>query len=107
MAAVTVSRDTPIVLQARLIAGDQPVVGANINFYSKVTSRAGSPAGSRLGSERTDGQGNAALTLLLRSLEFFPGERATGFTAEFNPLNKIGDTLYCSSKSPVGEIRRT
>ena len=105
--SVTASANAPLVLQARLTANNRPVVGASIVFYSETTGPAG-PSGYRVATRKTDDQGFARLDLPLglRLLQNLPGERATGYTAEFRPLNKIGGRFYCRSRSTVGEIRQ-
>ena len=104
--SVTASAASPLVLQARLTANNKPVVGASIHFYSSTTGPSG-PSGRRITKRSTDDQGFARLDLPLglTELQPLPGERATGYTAEFRPLNKIGDRFYCRSRSTVGEIR--
>ncbi len=105
--SVTASANSPLVLQATLTANNKPVVGASITFYSETTGPSG-PSGRRIATRRTDDQGFARLDLPLglTELQNLPGERATGYTAKFRPLNKIGDRFYCKSRSTVGEIRQ-
>ena len=105
VSSVTASANLPLVLQARLTVDNKPLGGASITFYSTTTGPAG-PSGGRLGTKRTDEQGLARLDLGLTQAQLLPRQRATGYTAEFRPFNKIRDKSYCDSRSAVGEIRQ-
>jgi len=108
VAPVTGFTDAPFALQATLTASRRPVVGASVSFYSSTTGGGpGTAGGGRVGSARTGPAGVAGLELSrVSALEPNPGERVTGYSAEFQPLNRIAGTLYCRSKSGRAVIRR-
>jgi hypothetical protein len=93
-----------LALSATLVAGGRPVAGGEVRFYI-VTVKGpgvapGTPGGRSVGSARTGADGVARFDRR-QGIDGLvdPGERVTGYEAEFVAFDKIEGVNYCRAET--------